>query len=54
MDYGKSPTDYLFPDSECPHFRLLVDMLVWNIGFPVLAKEESERAALSAGLKMGV
>ena len=47
--YGKSPTDYLFPDVECPHFRMLVDTLVFNIGEPEIEKNRWKRAALAGG-----
>lgn len=51
--YGKSPCYYLFPDVECPHFILLVDTLVYNVGRPPQLKAEWQRAALSAGAKVG-
>ena len=50
--YGKSPCDYLFPDVECHHFRLFVDMLVYNVGRPPQIKESWERAALGTGVKL--
>ena len=50
--YGQSPSDYLFPDVECPHFRLFVDTLVYHLGRPEQVKGEWKRAALSAGAKL--
>lgn len=51
--YGRNPCSYLFPDVECPHFVMLVDMLVFNIGEPVRQKDAWERAALGTGAKLG-
>ena len=51
-DYSKSPSEYLFPDCECPHFRFLVDTMVWNVGAPVVEEKEWKKAALSAGAKI--
>ena len=50
--YGKPPCDYLFPQVECPHFRLLVDTAVFNIGEPELLKSEIERTAIAGGAKL--
>ena len=50
--YGKSPSEYLFPDVECPHFHLLVDLLIYNVGRPEQVSQEWKRAALSAGVKI--
>ena len=47
--YGKPPCDYLFPDVECPHFRLMVDTLVFNIGYPKQEEMRWKRAALASG-----
>ena len=52
--YGKSPCEYLFPDVECHHFRLLVDTLVYNVGRPEQMKMEWQKAALSAGAKISL
>ena len=50
--YGKPPSAYLFPDVECPHFRLLVDKLVFNIGEPERQKLEWKKAGVAAGAKL--
>jgi len=50
--YGVSPCAYLFPDVDCPHFRLLVDTLVYNAGRPAQMKDDWKRAALSAGINI--
>ena len=50
--YGKNPCSYLFPDVECPHFIMLVDTLVFNIGEPPMIKERWERAVAGTGAKL--
>ena len=51
--YGKSPCEYLFPDVECAHFRLLIDTLVFQVGRPPQIKDAWDRAALGTGIKLG-
>ena len=51
--YGKSPCEYLFPEIECPHFVLLVDTLVYNIGRPSQLKLQSELSLSSMGKLFG-
>ena len=51
--YGKPPSDYLFPQVECPHFRLLVDTAVFNIGEPELVKMEMAIATKAVGGAIG-
>jgi len=50
--YGKSPSDYLFPDVECSHFRLFVDTLVYNVGRKEQMDIEWKRAAIASGAKL--
>ena len=52
MCYGMSPSAYLFPGAECPHFRLLVDTIVYEVGRPPQKKLEAEYAAMAAGAKI--
>lgn len=51
--YGVTPCSYLFPDCECPHFRLLVDTLVYNVGRPEQLKSEAEIAMLGVTASIG-
>ena len=51
--YGVTPCSYLFPDIECPHFRLMVDTMVYNVGRPEQLKSQAEMSMLGAKACIG-